>query len=86
MRLIEDWWTVLWNSATSWVSTFVGGIVGVVVGHWAVILGVLPFMPIWVQLPLSILTGVIVIAGPTLVARITDQPKMQAKIKAKKSA
>ena len=86
MRLIEDWWTVLWNSATSWVSTFVGGILGVVVGHWEVILGVLPFMPIWVQLPLSILTGVIVIAGPTLVARITDQPKMQAKIKAKKSA
>ncbi len=80
MQFIDEWRTVLWRSASVWVGGIVGGIVGIVTAHWLLLLGILPFMPLWVQLPVSLIVGVVVIGGPQAVARIWPQPKMQEKI------
>ena len=84
MKLIEDWPLILWRSATTWVAAAIGAVVGVVGAHWALLLGVLPFLPFWLQLPLAIAVGVITIAGPVVVARITEQPRLNAKIEERK--
>ena len=86
MRLVENWWTILLHSTSSWISTVIGGLVGLVGVHWAVLLGILPFMPFYLQLPMSIVIGVTVIAGPILTARVTHQPKLDARLANKSAA
>lgn len=85
MKLIESWGTVLWHSATTWVTAAVNLIVALVGLHWAVLLGVLPFVPSTLQLPLALLVAALVTV-PTLIARIWKQPKLQAKMEAKRGA
>lgn len=80
MHLIEGWTTVLWRSATSWIAMTLGSIVGIVGTHWAVLLGILPFMPFYIQLPVALIVGALVIWGPTMIGRVTEQPKMKQKI------
>lgn len=79
LNLIENWPVVLWHSATTRTTALVGAIVGTIGVHYLMLLGVLPFLPPYLQLPLALGIGAIV-AGPTLIARITAQPKMAAKI------
>ena len=85
LQLIDNWATVLLHSATTRTSALVGAIVGTVGVHYLVLLGVLPFLPVYLQLPLALGIGAIV-AGPTLLSRITCQPKLQAKIAEKSDA
>lgn len=85
MRLIAEWREILWRSATTWVATAIGALVGTVGAHWGLLLGVLPFMPFYLQLPLAIAVGIVTIAGPVVLARITDQPKLNVKIEERKS-
>lgn len=79
LQLIDQWAIVLWHSATTRTAALVGAIVGTIGVHYLVLLGILPFLPIYLQLPLALFIGGVV-AGPTLLARITSQPKMAAKI------
>jgi len=82
VKLVEGWAHVLWCSATTWVTYAVNTIVAVVGVHWAVMLGVLPFVPDVFRMPLALLIGAVVTL-PTLIARVWPQPKMQAKVAAK---
>ena len=84
MRFIEDWWTVALRSATSWVAAILGGLLGALAAHWGILFAVLPFLPFWLQLPCAILLGVLFVGGPIVLARITDQPRMRAKIEERK--
>jgi hypothetical protein len=79
LQLVEHWPTVLWHSATTRTAALVGAIVGTVGVHYLLLLGVLPFLPAYLQLPLALGIGAVV-AGPTLLSRIVAQPKMAAKI------
>lgn len=85
MNIIEDWWTVVWRSATSWVATVLGGLLGALAVHWGVLFAVVAFLPYWLQLPVAVLLGMLFVGGPIILARITDQPKMQAKIAERKA-
>lgn len=73
---------LLLRSVTTWVTYVVNTIVAVVGVHWAVMLGVLPFVPDVFRMPLALLIGAVVTL-PTLIARVWPQPKMQAKVAAK---
>lgn len=83
-ELIDDWFVMLWRSATSWVTAFLASLVGTVGAHWATMIGILPFMPYWLQLPLGIAVGILVIWGPVMTARVTAQPKLEEKIAEKR--
>lgn len=71
MNLISEWRTVLWRSASNWVTL----IVNTLVAHAIVFLAVLPFAPLYLQLPLAILIA-IVASSPTWLSRVIEQPKM----------
>lgn len=80
MRLVENYWTVLWRSTANWV-TFA---VNLATAHALVFLAVVPFAPLTTQLPLAI--GIAVLASaPTWAARIWKQPKLAAKIEEKRA-
>lgn len=78
MNLISEWPTVIWRSATTWVTLAVNTLVA----HAIVFLAVLPFAPLFVQLPLAILIA-IVASSPTWLSRVIEQPKMNAKVEEK---
>lgn len=77
--LVEEWWTVLTRSATNWV-TFA---VNVITAHALVFLAVLPFAPLYVQLPLAILIAVAA-SSPSWATRIIHQKGLAEKVKAKR--
>lgn len=81
MRLIDEWWTVLWRSASNWVTLAVNTIAA----HALVFLAVLPFAPLYVQLPLAVLIA-LVASSPTWFARIVRQTKLRAKVKEARDA
>lgn len=81
MKLIDHPWTVLKRSATTWVTLAVNTIAA----HALVFLAVLPFAPIYVQLPLAVLIA-IVASSPTWLARVAKQPRMEAKLEEKAGA
>lgn len=84
MKIIAEWRTVVLRSATTWVATILGGILGAFGAQWGIAFAVLPFLPFWLQMPLAILLGVFFVGGPIVLARITEQPKLQERIEAKK--
>jgi len=81
MKLIDHPWTVLKQSATTWVTL----IVNTVVAHAIVFMAVLPFAPIYLQLPLAVLIA-LVASSPTWLARVVAQPKLEQKIQEKADA
>ena len=83
LKLIEGWKDVLLRSATSWVATALGALLGAFGAQWGIMFAVLPFLPFWLQMPLAIVLGVFFVGGPIVLARITDQPKLEQRIKAK---
>lgn len=87
MKLIDHWATVLRRSATTWVSTVLGFLVGTLAQTYLAAFAVIGFIPApWLQLPLAGLVGAIVIGGPVILARITEQPKLIAKLEEKNDA
>lgn len=85
MRFVDQWRTVLWLSATTWVTAAVHTIMAVVGVHFAVLLGVVPFVPSPWQLPIALVVALLTML-PTLIARVWPQPKMAAKIEEKRDA
>jgi hypothetical protein len=85
LQLVDHWWLVLRRSATTWATTLVNALIATVGVHWAMLLGVLPWLPAYLRVPVVILVAVIV-SGPTFLARITCQPKLQQKIAEKTDA
>lgn len=85
MRLISTWRTVIWRSAANWTVSAVSFVIGAFLQWHMAMFAFLAFLP-W--LPVQILAGGVVlavlIAGPTILARITDQPGLQAKIEEKR--
>lgn len=81
MKLIDNWWTVLTRSAANWVTL----IVNTIAAHALIFMAVLPFAPLWVQLPLAILIA-LVASSPTWLARVIDQPKLNEKLQEKRDA
>ncbi len=85
MKLIDEWRTVIWRSATNWVATILGYLTGILApGTYMAAFAVIGFFPspFW-QLVCAGIVGAIVIGGPVILARITAQPKMVAKIEEK---
>lgn len=78
MKLVDEWWTVLKSSATTWVTL----VMNTIAAHALVFMAVLPFAPLYVQLPLAVLIA-LVASSPTWLARIVVQPKLTAKLEAK---
>lgn len=83
MKTIDDWRTVAWRSATTWVTAAVHFVFAIFGVHWAVLLGVLPFMPLELRLPLALLIAALTVL-PTIAARVWAQPKLQAKLEEKR--
>lgn len=81
MRLISEWRVVIWRSATSWVATILGALLGTFAAHWGIMFAVVPFLPFYLQLPVAASLGVFFVGGPVILARITEQPKMAEKVK-----
>lgn len=84
MKLIEDWKDYLWGSATSWFLMAVSTVIGTIAAHWGLLLAVLPFLRPSLQLPFAILIAVVTIWGGGMLARLSEQPKLDAKIASKK--
>lgn len=80
MRLIDEAWTTLKGSAT----TYAALIVNTIIAYPLVFIAVLPFAPLYVQLPLAVIFA-IVASSPVWAARIWKQPKLEAKIEEKKN-
>lgn len=85
MRLIEGYATVAWRSATTWVTYGLQVVCTTVAVHWMVFMGVLPFLPLWFQLPLALLIAAVTTA-PTIIARVTQQPKLNEKLESRNVA
>ena len=73
--LISGWRTVLFRSASNWVTL----IINTLVAHAIVFLAALPFAPLYLQLPLAILIA-IVASSPTWLSRVIEQPKPNEKV------
>lgn len=86
MNFVSEWRTVLVRSATNWTAAILGALVGALAHTYVAAFAVLPFLPPLLQLPLAVLLGAIVIGGPIILARLTDQPKLQAKIEEHRDA
>ena len=80
MKLITDWRTVVWRSATTWVATIIGSALGAFAAHWGIFFAIVPFLPFPLQLPVAMALGAFFVGGPIVLARITDQPRLNAKI------
>lgn len=78
MKFVEEWKTVLWRSASNWVTL----LVNTIVAHALVFFAVLPFAPFYLQLPLALLFALIA-SSPTWLARVIAQPVMAAKVEEK---
>ncbi len=85
MKFIDNWATVAWRSATTWVTYALQAVCTTIAVHWMVFMGVLPFLPLYFQLPLALLIAAVTTA-PTIIARLTKQPKLNEKIKEKRDA
>lgn len=83
LELIEGWKDVVLRSATSWVATALGALLGAFGAHWGIMFAILPFLPFWLQMPLAIVLGIFFVGGPIVLARITAQPKLEARIESK---
>lgn len=84
MTLIDEWWTVAKRSATTWVSTALGFLVGALAQTYLAAFAVIGFIPApELQLPLAGLIGAIVIGGPIILSRIVAQPTLVAKVEEK---
>lgn len=79
MKLIDNWRIYAIHASTTWTTMLVHAIIATIGLHWAALLGVLPFLPLWLRLPLAVLIGAVVTV-PTVIGRITAQPKLQQKV------
>jgi len=87
IQLVDEWWTVVKRSATTYVASALGFLVGALSSTYLAAFAVIGFIPApWLQLPLAGLVGAIVIGGPIILSRIVAQPKMTEKIAAKQEA
>ena len=86
MRFIEHWGTVARRSATSWTAAALGFLLGALGHTYMAAFAVIGFLPAELQLPLAGLVGAIVIGGPIVLARITEQPRLAAKLEEKRDA
>lgn len=80
MKLISEWRVVLWRSAANWTAAILGALVGALAQTYTAAFMIVPFLPGFLQLPVAAALGVIVIGGPIILARITEQPKLRDRI------
>lgn len=88
MRLIEHWRTVLYRSAVTWVTSILTFLVGALGSSYMAIFAFLGlgFLPLMIQAVVGGFTLLVVVGGPIILARIVEQPKMNAKIEEKNIA
>lgn len=87
MTLIDEWPTVLWRSATSWVATILSFLIGTIGQGAMVAVGLISFIPAGpLQWGAAVFIAFIVFGAPLIVARIVHQPKMVAKVEEKVEA
>lgn len=85
MKFIEHWKTVLWRSAVTWVTVVLTFLVGALSPAYLAIFAFLGFVPSpFIQIVVGGLVVTIVVGGPIILARLVEQPRMEAKIEEKK--
>lgn len=85
MKLIDEWRTVLLRSATTWVTVVLTFLVGALTPSYLAIFAFLGFVPSpFIQIVVGGAVVTIVVGGPIILARITHQPRMSAKLEEKK--
>lgn len=82
---VDHWCVVLRRSATTWVSAIIGSALGAFAAHWGVAFAIVPFLPFPMQLPAAMVLGAFFVGGPIILARITEQPKLNRKIEEKRN-
>ncbi len=86
MQLVENWRTIIWRSATSWVATILSFLIGTLGQGAMVALGLIGFIPAGpLQWGAAVFIAFIAFGAPLIVARIVHQPKMAEKVKCEDS-
>ncbi len=83
MKLIENWFTVWWGASSNWTAAIASFVVGAFIQWHMAMFAFLAFLPLPFQLVGSGLILVVLIAGPSSLARIWPQRKLQEKLRAK---
>lgn len=86
MRLIDEWRTVLWHSATTRTTALVTYLLGAIGQYYFAGFLFIGFLPQAFQLLLAGVLTLLVFGGPIILSRIVVQPKLQAKIESKTDA
>lgn len=87
MRLVENWWDLLVGASSNWTVVGMSFLVGAVAQWNMAMFAFLAFLPwLWAQVVGGGLVLALLIGGPTIMARITHQDKLQAKIEEKRNA
>lgn len=87
MRLVENWWDLLVGASSNWTVVGMSFLVGAVAQAHMAMFAFLAFLPwLWAQVVGGGLVLALLIGGPTIMARITHQDKLQAKIEEKRNA
>lgn len=85
LRLVEHWWTLLWGASSNWTVTVASFLIGAIMQWHMAVFAFLAFVPwLWGQVLAGGLVLAVLIAGPTILSRITHQDKLQAKVEEKK--
>lgn len=85
-NLIEHWGTVLRRSAVTYVTAALTFLVGALAQTYMAIFAFLAFMPPLVGIVVGGFLVVIVVGGPIILARLVEQPALNAKLEEKANA
>lgn len=81
MRLVEDSWTMLVGATSNWTVLITSFVIGAVAQAHMAMFAFLAFLPwLWAQVLGGGLVLALLIAGPTIAARITHQPKLRERV------
>lgn len=83
-RLIEDWPTVLWHSATTRTTALVTYLLGAIGQYYFAGFLFIGFLPQAAQIIAAGLLTLLVFGGPIILSRLVQQPRLAAKIEDKR--
>lgn len=80
LRLVDEWRTVLWHSATTRTTALVTYLLGAVGQYYVAGFLAIPYIPQSLQPPAAGILIALIVGGPIIISRLVVQPKLQAKI------
>ncbi len=80
MRLIDEWRTVLWHSATTRTTALITYLLGAIGQYYFAGFLFIGFLPQTFQILCAGVLAVLVFGGPIILSRLVQQPKLNERL------